>query len=196
MQKHTLFSFGLALALVGGGVFLLNNSMSGFWQPSEDAPASSTNEANSVISIREPVNAALPDQPKRASLDERSAAGGMINKCLIEEKTVYVDQKCPTGATAQEIHLYDTAGVISPPKADLQVLTVQRKAAEAEEHQAGRNQVVTVGASQSKSNQCAFLDRHVEYLDSMARQPQSGSTQDWIRDEKSKTRDRQASLGC
>jgi hypothetical protein len=196
MQKHTLFSFGLAFALVGGGVLVLNHSMSGFWQPFVDAPESSIKEADSVMSIQERVDTAVREQPKRASLYERPAANGMIKKCLIEGKTFYVDQKCPTGATPQELQLYDTAGVISPPKADLQVLTAQRKAAEAEEHQAGRSQVVTVGASQSKSNQCAFLDRHVEYLDSMARQPQSASTQDWIRDEKSKTRDRQASLGC
>ncbi|MFC7518665.1 hypothetical protein ACFQUU_27010 [Herbaspirillum sp. GCM10030257] len=196
MQKHTLLSSGLAVALVGGGVVLLNNSMSGFWQPFIAAPASSIKDADSAISSREPVDAAVLGQPKRTSRYERPATGGTIKKCFIEGKTVYVDQKCPTGATAQDLHLYDTAGVISPPKADLQVLTAQRKAAEAQDHQAGRNQVVTVGASQSKSNQCALLDRHVEYLDSMARQLQPASTQDWIRDEKSKTRNRQASLGC
>ena len=196
MQKHMLLSFGLAVALVGGSALLLNNSMSGFWQPIENAPAGSIKQADSAIPIQEPADAVVPGQPKRTSLYERPATGNTIKKCVIEGKTIYVDQRCPTGATPQELHLYDTAGVISPPKAELQVLTAQRKAADAQENQVVRNQVVTVGTSQSKSNQCAFLDPHVEYLDSMSRQPQSASTQDWIREEKSKTRDRQVSLGC
>ena len=196
MQKHTQFSIGLAVAFVGGVTLLLNNSMSSFWQPFGTVPASSTKEADSDLLIQEPADVVVPDQPKQTSLYERPATGNTIRKCLSEGKTVYADQKCPTGATAQELHLYDTAGVMSPPRADLQVLTAQRKAAEAQEHQVVRNQVVTVGAPQSKSDQCAFLERHVEYLDSMARQPQPASTQDWIREEKSKTRDRQASLGC
>jgi hypothetical protein len=43
---------------------------------------------------------------------------------------------------------------------------------------------------------CGSLDARVNQLDAMARQPQSGSTQDWIRQERQKTRDEQFHLRC
>jgi hypothetical protein len=43
---------------------------------------------------------------------------------------------------------------------------------------------------------CESLDARVNQLDSMARQPQSGQMQDWIRTERQKTRDEQFRLRC
>jgi hypothetical protein len=43
---------------------------------------------------------------------------------------------------------------------------------------------------------CESLDSRVNELDSMARQPQSGQMQDWIRTERQKTRDEQFRLRC
>jgi hypothetical protein len=43
---------------------------------------------------------------------------------------------------------------------------------------------------------CESLDARVVQLDAMARQPQSGTTQDWIRSERQKTRDEQFRLRC
>lgn len=43
---------------------------------------------------------------------------------------------------------------------------------------------------------CQSLDERVIQLDGMARQPQSGATQDWIRQERQKTRDEQFRLHC
>lgn len=48
----------------------------------------------------------------------------------------------------------------------------------------------------TKAQQCADLEREVKRLDSMARQPQSGPTQDWIRAERQKARDQQFRLRC
>ncbi len=44
--------------------------------------------------------------------------------------------------------------------------------------------------------ECKRLAERVDHLDSMARQPQSGATQEWITREKKKTRDRQWALRC
>ncbi len=44
--------------------------------------------------------------------------------------------------------------------------------------------------------ECRSLADRVNHLDSMARQPQSGRTQDWISEEKRRVRDRQARLRC
>lgn len=47
-----------------------------------------------------------------------------------------------------------------------------------------------------RKTECQMLDRHVEELDAMARQPHSGQTQDWIRGERKAARDRQFALRC
>lgn len=44
--------------------------------------------------------------------------------------------------------------------------------------------------------ECQALEMRIQQLDSMARQPQSGYTQDWIRNERQQTRSRQAALRC
>ena len=48
----------------------------------------------------------------------------------------------------------------------------------------------------SDRGECDALARQIEHWDVMARQPQSAKTQDWIRVERHKTRDRQWALRC
>jgi hypothetical protein len=48
----------------------------------------------------------------------------------------------------------------------------------------------------AKRAECSALDQHIIDLDSMARQPQSAATQDWIRSERKTARDRQFELRC
>lgn len=49
---------------------------------------------------------------------------------------------------------------------------------------------------QGKAAECKALEARITQLDNMARQPQTGQMQDWIRDQKSKARDRQFGLRC
>jgi hypothetical protein len=51
-------------------------------------------------------------------------------------------------------------------------------------------------AAENRMSECKNLDARITQLDSMARQPQSGQTQDWIRGERKTARDRQFSLRC
>ena len=44
--------------------------------------------------------------------------------------------------------------------------------------------------------ECKALDARITYYDSMARQPQSAQTQDWIAAQRKKARDRQFGLRC
>ena len=48
----------------------------------------------------------------------------------------------------------------------------------------------------SNRGACDALAQQIRHWDALARQPQSAQTQDWIRVERHKTRDRQWSLGC
>jgi hypothetical protein len=58
------------------------------------------------------------------------------------------------------------------------------------------NTVVERSAAENRMSECKNLDARITQLDSMARQPQSGQTQDWIRGERKTARDRQFSLRC
>jgi hypothetical protein len=58
------------------------------------------------------------------------------------------------------------------------------------------NTVVERSAAESRMSECKNLDARITQLDSMARQPQSGQTQDWIRGERKTARGRQFSLRC
>ncbi|MES2978033.1 MAG: hypothetical protein V4731_06400 [Pseudomonadota bacterium] len=48
----------------------------------------------------------------------------------------------------------------------------------------------------SKQDECKALNAQVAHFDAMARQPQSGQMQDWLRGEKRKARDRQFEIKC
>jgi hypothetical protein len=56
--------------------------------------------------------------------------------------------------------------------------------------------VTTNSSALNASGECKALSAHVVQLDAMARQLQSGQTQDWIRSEKKQARDRQFALRC
>jgi hypothetical protein len=65
----------------------------------------------------------------------------------------------------------------------------------------GARQQAGTAAPQSDPNvakkaECTALDTRITQLDSMARQPQSAATQDWLRSERKTARDRQFQLRC
>lgn len=58
------------------------------------------------------------------------------------------------------------------------------------------NTVVEQSPAVTRNAECKSLDARVDQLDAMARQPQSGQMQDWIRGERQKARDRQFRIRC
>jgi hypothetical protein len=58
------------------------------------------------------------------------------------------------------------------------------------------SQIGRAAVASDTGGECALLDEHIKRLDAMARQPQSGATQDWIRTERQAARSRQAHLRC
>lgn len=70
----------------------------------------------------------------------------------------------------------------------------QRKASSGPSTQ---NQAITQSFQAENSRaECVSLKERVAYLDSMARQPQTGQMQDWIKEQKSHARSRQFQLHC
>lgn len=58
------------------------------------------------------------------------------------------------------------------------------------------NHTVVTNNAQNTRNECASISERIQYLDSLARQPQSGQTQDQISEERKQLRDRQFRIQC
>ncbi|WP_151633388.1 hypothetical protein [Noviherbaspirillum aerium] len=188
IQKEVVLSIVLGIAFVSAGLWLIERSMSTSMRASQKGPVESKD-----VTDQQAASPRIPPQTA-GNAEIRPPVAHGIRKCIVSGKTVYSDTECPAGAKIEDVVLHDSGGIMSPPKADLLVLMAQRKAAEAQN--AGQQNVLTVGAPRSASEECILLDQHIQYLDAKARQPQSAVTQNWIRQERSKTRDRQVALNC
>jgi hypothetical protein len=191
MNKELGVSFFLACVVVGGVLWLVADSEQRMRK--HPIPDASINAYPSrPVDPQDRVS--LPSSKLNMTAQENHAAQSGIIKCIMNGKTIYSDEKCPAGAATQQVKLHDTAGVVSPPKAILSKLTAERLASE-------NALVLTLQKPvalpmQSKKTECEALNKHIEWLDSMARQPQTGQMQDWIRQERKKARDQQFAIHC
>jgi hypothetical protein len=188
MRKEMAFSFIFACVVVFGALALLDRSLP---EATKTSNHDSLSEAQPPSS--KPIQASSLPLASQASMPTDVVEQGKVRKCLSEGKTIYSDARCPEGATTRQIALHDSAGIVSPRKDVLEALTAQRLAKETIRERAPM-QVSQV--AQSNKFECDALGKRIEWLDAMARQPQSGQTQDWIRQERVKTRDRQSALRC
>lgn len=193
MNKKMTVSFLVACALVTGVLWLIIESDQGAHK--QKIPAPSPN-----ASLPPPHVADVPRPASDSSLQSSAARQGIrpggsgIINCTVNGKTIYSDQECPDGARTHQVTLHDTAGVISPKKETLLHQPSQRVAAE--NTQFIPPQSLADAPPQTIQAECAYLNLHIEQLDSMARQPQSGQMQDWIRQERRNARDRQFAIQC
>jgi hypothetical protein len=116
-----------------------------------------------------------------------------IMKCVVKGKISYNDYGCPTGAVA--------APVIPKPNQNLVAaarLVRQSPAIQAPEKPGSSSSVVAQAGSvpAARAAECRSIDAQVANLDAMARQPQSGQMQDWIRAERKRLRDLQFQSPC
>jgi hypothetical protein len=188
MRKETVLSFIFACAVVFGALALLDRS---FPEAPRQSKNDSLSEAQSPTSQPIPASS-LPPAPQ-ASIQTDVVEQGRVRKCLLGGKIMYSDARCPEGASTRKIALHDSAGIVSPRKDILEELTAQRLAREAVPVHAP---VQVSQVVQSNKFECDELGKRIEWLDAMARQPQSGQMQDWIRQERVKTRDRQSAVRC
>ncbi len=56
--------------------------------------------------------------------------------------------------------------------------------------------VINQNAGNDRQTECKALDAQIQQYDAMARQPQSGQTQDWISAQRKNARDRQFQIKC
>lgn len=198
MRKETLLSFVLAIGVVAAMLWVAEQSFRTNPQKrnmeqarkGEGAATEIRNSSASRSSDADIGSADTVNQP----VTQNSATATGISKCVSNGKTIYSDQGCPNGANSRAVAIHDSAGIVSPPKENLEELTAKRKAAEQVRTLQAQQQIATI--EPPNKFECTELDKRIAGLDALARQPQPGSMQDWIRDQRKAIRDRQFAIRC
>ena len=136
---------------------------------------------------------APPPHPQKNTHDT-DAATQLVTKCVTKGKTSYGDGPCAQGAATSQIRTRSDHNLMAA------VRTERISAAPADERTSPRSVVAqnspVADVAATKKAECQFLDARLAELDALSRQPHSTQTQDWIRDERKKARDRQFRLSC
>lgn len=114
-----------------------------------------------------------------------------VIKCVINGKTSYGDSTCAAGAV--------TSKVVITANQNLMASATVRPVAQATTPDPASTTIAQSNPGPDYAAlkaECIWLDARIKYLDDLARQPQSGKMQDWIRDERKKARDRQFRIRC
>lgn len=140
----------------------------------------------------------------------------VINKCIIDGKTIYSDEKCPQNASREQVEIHHAAGIVSPDRETV-TDTINRMHAErwlnAEPGRSitrtttrkGETTEYTVEnplpkrASSSTTQQgvdCEAIQKRIARLDALARQPQKARRQEQIRREKADKQSEAFDAGC
>ena len=138
---------------------------------------------------------AIPQHPTPRPYQQASelpAGHRVVTKCMIDGKTSYGDGPCASGAVAAKVTTRADHNIMAP----VRVTTGTRPEATFSPAPVVIVQNTAPSDYASKKLECQSLDARVQYLDSMGRQPQSGQTMDWIKDERKKARDRQFRIAC
>lgn len=133
----------------------------------------------------------LPKTPLHLPMRNVPAESDSIIKCVINGKTSYGDNTCAAGAMTSKVVIKQNQNLIAP-------ITVP-SVAQAITPAPAPITITRVNPGPDYAAlkaECAWLDASIKHLDDLARQPQSGSMQDWIRDERKKMRDRQFRIRC
>lgn len=174
-----------------------------WWQVHKPVPVRPPDNERRRVSLPEPVPLSLPEsapsaeqpspvypyQPDQARVESRS-----VTKCVGRTGTSYADGPCPNGATSTTVTTYtglnlsDGLPTVSrtPQPVPVERVTVNVP-------------VIAPPVAVSISNvqaECAGLTSELHQLDARARQPQSGQSQDWIRDKQRALRARKFELRC
>ena len=158
------------------------------WQP----PAAKASTV--AIPTAEPAAQAFPPQPHEST--KAGAAAQRVTKCVTHGKTSYGDGPCAPGSTVSQIVTRSDHNLIAglPPRSVTTAAPTDEPSPNPRATVAQTSPVVDAAAA--KKAECQLLNARIAELDALSRQPQSAQTQDWIRDERKKARDRQFRLSC
>ncbi|WP_341916052.1 hypothetical protein [Polaromonas sp. YR568] len=158
------------------------------------AKPASTSLATTPAPVSRPAPSAapsVPPTPARSSATEAPEGARSVTKCIVNGKTSYGDKSCASGAKATQIVTKENHNLMAAVRAP--AITKSEESAQPSAAIAQSDHDLDQAAMKAE---CKALDERIKYLDAMARQPQSGQTQDGIREERKKARDRQARIPC
>ncbi|WP_285413821.1 hypothetical protein [Variovorax sp. efr-133-TYG-130] len=118
-----------------------------------------------------------------------------VTKCLTPSgKAAYSDGPCPEGSRATTVRLRRDVNIADGMSPEAREASIRDNAAvAAQQHQYERQVAQNVA---NEMGECSGLAEHINWIDAIGRQPQGAYSQDWLRDERKRTRDRQFRLGC
>lgn len=135
-----------------------------------------------------PTPSPLPTQPQAPSTD---TGNRVVTKCISNGKTTYSDHGCPQGSATSQVLTKADLNIVAGLTPEEQATVKRLDSQAATEATISQNSPVVTNASE-----CKAWDAQIANLDAMARQLQSMSMQDWIRDQRKRARDRQFALRC
>lgn len=198
MRKETLLSIVLAIGVVTAALWVADQSLRTKAGQQQVGHAMENGGAGSKVLNYSSAEKSEADSGAASSMKQANNQGApaesAISKCIINGKTIYSNNGCPDGTLGRAVTIHDSQGIVSPPKETLAELTAKRQAAEQAKADQGPQRIALVGASNGA--ECTELDNRIAHLDAMARQPQSGYMQDWIRAQRKAIRDRQFAIRC
>lgn len=162
------------------------------YEPAAKKAAAAAIETKGPTNVRsQTTDQPHPPLPNYQNAPDAQPGSRTVTKCVVNGKTSYSDGDCATGAIASQVVTKANHNLM-----DAVRMPVVTQAIEP----VSQSSVVVQGNQGSDyaamKAECAALDEHIKYLDAMARQPQGAQTQDWIRDERKKARDRQSRIPC
>jgi hypothetical protein len=140
----------------------------------------------------------------------------VINKCIVNGKTIYSDEKCPRNAKQEEVEIHHAAGIVSPDRETVtdtinrmhderwvnaepgrSITRTSTRKGETTEHTV--ENPIPKRASRSATKQkvdCDAIQKRIARLDALARQPQKARRQEQIRREKADKQSEAIDAGC
>lgn len=167
------------------------------WQLNK-RPTGSTAQAVRPIPIQPPSQQEASPLPREPSprmyqhAPEPAVGNRVVTKCIVNGKTSYGDGPCALGAVTTQVITRADHNLMAPVRVESTTTT--------EATFSPAPVVIAQNSAPSdyaaKKSECQSLDAHIQYLDSMSRQPQGPQMMDWIREERKKARDRQFRIPC
>lgn len=166
------------------------------WKLNQSAPEKNDNPSPAEVrAVKHPAAALTPyfqpsmPQPSHSGPSQEAGNTRTVTKCVVNGKTSYGDGECAPGAVVSQVTTRTDHNLMAP---------IRPSAPTRQETTTVHETVVTQSTTSADGNksECGLLDQQIKNLDSLARQPQSGPTQDWITAERKKLRDRQFRIPC
>ena len=133
----------------------------------------------------------LQQAPSPIATPHTSGNSQTVTKCVVNGRTSYTDDSCNPAAKTSQLVIKENHNLMAAVRVPGTIPEEQPAPQYSSFAQASPDDNYA-----AMKAECKALDERIQYLDAFARQPQSGQAQDWIRDERKKTRDRQVRIPC